>query len=102
MILYQSHRLPLRPFEQFDVANLLVDTMTEGQWCKAQECLQKKPYMLVGADIIDRANPAQLYCGAMPQIQQESAKAQDNCAQAKALKDVYLLQYQQMLHAFFQ
>ena len=102
MMLHRSHRLPLHNFEQFDVANLLVDSMTEGQWCKEHECMQNKPYMLIGTDIVDRTNPATLYCGTKASIQQESVTKQGQCEQAQVLKDMYLLQYQQMLHAFFQ
>ncbi len=102
MMLYHSHLVPLRYFEQFDVGNLLVDAMTEGRWCKEHACMQNKPYMLVGSDIIDRSNPAKLYCGDVTLMQQEPLAKQEQCAQAKMLKEVYLLQYQQMLHAFFQ
>ncbi len=104
MMIYRSKRLPLRYFEQFDVANIAVNILTDNRWCSEHTCLQQRPYMLVGDSILDRDTPAENYCRIRDATGEhtvhEGPKVQQ-CSQATQLRQTYLSLYQKMLYPFF-
>ncbi len=108
MMEYKNRFLPQEHFEQFEVADMLVDIMTRGHWCSIHHCLYRQPYMLLADDVVYRSNPAKRYCDQEGETSKDihhsvngSPARQRECAQARHWQQDYLLLYRHMLRPFF-